>query len=229
MTPDERLIAYVDGELPDADRAVFEVEMAADAGLAAEVQRHRALAARLAAAYAPILAEPVPLRLTAAARAANDRVARPMGPRQWAAMAACLIVGIAAGRALWPASGPLSMEGGALVARGGLDKALTTQLAAEVGPVKVGLTFRDHAGRYCRTFESPRDSLAGVACRQDGRWIAAATASWRAQAGPDYRTAASGAPPAVLASVDAMIAGETLDATSERAARDKGWTPKATP
>jgi hypothetical protein len=40
---------------------------------------------------------------------------------------------------------------------------------------------------------------------------------------PAYRTAASELPPEVLAAVDRELAGEVLDATQERAARDRGW------
>ena len=164
MTRDERLIAYVDGELDAAARAAFEAEMAADPALAAEVALHRGLAARVGAAYAPILDEPVPAQLVAMASAAND--ARPgwmrLGPPAWAAMAACLVVGVLAGRLAWPQPGPLVARDGALTARGELAGALTTQLAAEPGVVKVGLSFRAADGRYCRTFQSARERLAGL-------------------------------------------------------------------
>jgi hypothetical protein len=142
-------------------------------------------------------------------------------------MAACLLVGVLAGRALYPDQGPLATRGGALVARGGLEKALTTQLASQGGGViKVGLTFKDHDGAWCRTFESAPDRLAGLACRADGRWVARTTSVWTpAAAGPEYRTAGSDTPPAVLAAVDAAIAGAPLDAAAERSARDGGWKP----
>jgi len=224
-SPEERLMAYVDGGLSPADRAAFEADMAADPALAAQAEQHRALAARVAAAYGPVLDEPVPPRLIAVASAANDRPAVRIGLPQWAAMAACLVVGVAAGRALWPDSGPLSVRGGVLVARGGLDKALTVQLASDQGPAKIGLSFRDRAGRYCRTFESAPDRLAGLACRDEGRWIVATATAWTPQAGPEYRAAATATPPAVLAAVDASIAGEALDAAGERAARASGWAP----
>jgi hypothetical protein len=225
MTADERLIAYLDGELPDAERATFEAELARDPALATQVERHRALAARVSGAYAPVLKEPVPPALIAVASAANDRGRPRRGLPQWAAMAACLVLGVVAGRAVWPQTGPLVSQGQALVARGGLDRALTTQLAAEAGPIRVGLTFRAHDGRYCRTFQSQADRLAGLACREDGHWVAQATTAWSAQAQPDYRTAASATPRTVLAAVDALIVGDPLDAVAERAARDHGWKP----
>jgi hypothetical protein len=89
----------------------------------------------------------------------------------------------------------------------------------------MGLSFKAKDGRYCRTFQSARDELAGLACRHDGRWVAQTTAAWAPQASADYRTAASAVPPAVLAAVDSMSSGEVLDAPAERAARDRGWKP----
>jgi hypothetical protein len=224
MTLEERLIAYVDGELAAPDRAAFEAELAADPTLADKVAGHRRLAARISSAYAPVLGEPAPPQLVAIASAANDRGAGRRLPR-WAAMAAGLVIGVVAGRALWPEPGPLAVSGGELIARGGLDQALTSRLAADGGALRVGLTFKARDGRYCRTFRSAEDRLAGLACRHDGRWVALATAAWAPAPSPDYRTAASGDPPAVLAAVDAAIAGETLDPAAERAARDRGWKP----
>ena len=140
-------------------------------------------------------------------------------------MAACLALGVLAGRLLWPQQGPLVARGGALVAHGDLDKALTTRLAADGGALRVGLTFRARDGGYCRTFESAADHLAGLACRRDGRWAVRVTSAWSPEPATGYRTAASSTPPAVLAAVDATIAGDALDAAAERAARDRGWNP----
>ena len=226
MTLDERLIAYVDGELPAAERARLEAEIAADPGLAARLARHRALAETVSAAFAPVLDEAVPARLLAAATAANDRGAgRPSRARlaPWAAIAASLLVGVVAGRIAWPTSAVLVQQGGALTAQGHLARALDVQLAADPGPVKVGLTFRAADGRVCRTFESAPDRLAGLACRADGGWAARTVTAWAPPAQAAYRQAASDTPPEVLAAVDALIAGQPLDASAERAARDRGW------
>jgi anti-sigma-K factor RskA len=223
MGRDEQVMAYVDGEMEASAAAAFEADMANDVDLAAEVQQQRRLRARLAAAYAPVLDEPVPMRLAAAASAANDRGRPAFGRPQWAAMAACLAVGVLAGRLAMPERGPLVSQDGVLVAHGELAQALSDRLAAEPGAIRVGLSFRNAGGAYCRTFQSAPDRLAGLACRQDGRWVAQTTTAWTAAAGPDYRTAGSETPPAVLAAVDEMIAGEPLDAEGERAARAKDW------
>ena len=225
MTPEERLIAYLDGELDAEARARFEAEAAADPRLAAELAGHRRVGRRVTGTYAPVLDEPVPPHLVALVTAANDRAPARFGPPRWAALAACLVAGVLVGRLAWPQPGPLADRDGALVARGSLDRALTAQLASDEGPIRIGLTFQAADGRYCRTFADPAEALAGLACRQSGRWLAVTTATLAPAAGaaPAYRTAASETPAAVLAAVDALKAGDALDATAERAARDRAW------
>lgn len=217
----ERVIAYLDGELGPAELTAFEAEMASDPDLAAEVEAHRALAGRLVAAYAPVLEEPVPLRLTVAASTANDRRRRPP-MLTWAAMAASLVVGILAGRFAF-APEPTVAVGADVPARLELAQALDRQLASDPGIVRIGLTFRDNEGRYCRTFQSAPDRLAGLACRSGSSWQVATATTWSPVAAPQYRTAGSATPPEVLAAVDRSLAGDTLDATQEKAARDAGW------
>ena len=59
----DTVAAFVDGELDDLTMRRIEREAAIDPALAAEIARHRALKARLAAHYAPIAQEAVPERL----------------------------------------------------------------------------------------------------------------------------------------------------------------------
>jgi hypothetical protein len=222
MSREEILIAYVDGELDAATRARFEAEIAKDVELARAVERHRALATRVSAAYAPVIGERVPPQLLAVAAAANDRKSPRSGLAPWAAVAASLLVGVLAGRAVWPAGGPVAATGQGLEARGALAQALTTRLAADAGPVKVGLTLKTADGGYCRTFQSAPDRLAGLACRDGERWRLRTLTAWAPPAATAYRQAGSDTPPEVLAAVDAL-AGEPLDAPAERTARDRGW------
>lgn len=215
-----RVLAYVDNELSPRDAAAFEAELARDPALAKEVERHRALTAAVGRAYAPVLDEAVPPRLTMVANAANDP-GRGWW-RSWGAVAASLVVGVIIGRMALPTSDVVQGPGG-LVARGALARGLTTQLAADTGPIQVGLTFKDSAGRWCRTFESTPARMAGVACRDDRRWrVELATAVGVSQT-PTYRTAASQMSPAILAVVDGLRAGDPLDAEAERRARDGQW------
>lgn len=222
---DLTVAAYVDGELDAAARARFEADMARDPSLADAVAAERRLRARLAAAYDPVLSEPVPTALRMAAEAANDRPARRFGPPHWAAVAASLVAGVLLGRLALPQQqGPMSADGGAMAARGELAQALDERLAGEAGPIRVGLSFQARDGRYCRTFQSAPDRLAGLACRDGARWRVRTVSSW-APAATDYRTASSETPPEILAAVDALIAGDVLDPAAERAARQRGWQP----
>ena len=63
------LLAYVDGELDAAARADVDAAIAVDPQLAQRVQQQQALRQMLSATYDPVLDEPMPARLLAAARA----------------------------------------------------------------------------------------------------------------------------------------------------------------
>ncbi|MEZ6023076.1 MAG: zf-HC2 domain-containing protein [Hyphomonadaceae bacterium] len=176
---DEKLIAFVDGELDGAERAEVEAALAADATLAARAEAQRKLRTRLSAAFDGALDEPVPERLRAATEAAPraadvasmaDRRAAKTRPqwsfREWGAMAASLVGGLVIGLGAMNANAPMIAPGDdGLVARGQLARALDTQLASdEAGAVRIGLSFRDQNGAYCRTFDAR--GTAGLACNQ---------------------------------------------------------------
>lgn len=220
--------AFTDGELDDLTARRVAREAETDAALAAEIARHRALKARLAAHYAPIAEEPVPGRLRALL--VDPRIDTSMAVRRevkcsrfapihWGAIAASLVLGLAVGAKPWMPEAAVTSAGGALVASGPLAEALDTQLAsnqlADAG-VRIGLSFRDRDGRYCRSFEGR--TLSGIGCRDDAGWALERT--MRGQGGADYRQASSGELAAVAA---AMMEGAPLDAAAERAARGRGW------
>ena len=252
MKPDaEQVMAYVDGELDAPARSAFEAALAQDAELRAAVQRERALRGALAAAYDPVLDEPVPAALQAALAAPNAVVdlaaarqarATRIAPRwqawrwpEWGAMAACLALGTAFG--LWGlAPGGSGVEeivarraDGTLVASGGLDRMLTSTLAADApasGGLAVGLSFAARDGRYCRVFSIDAGAAtAGLACRDGAAWQLQALAPSEAASAPPgaYRQAATALPRALLPVVERLRDGEALDAAGERAARDRGW------
>jgi len=143
---DERLMAYVDGELAPDERVDVERALAADPALATRVARERALRARIDAAFAPELEEPVPERLRRAAlpptvvdlsvsRArrrwplARDRDAASWGV--WGGIAASLVVGVIIGR-LMPMVGERAPTADAsLVASGAIADALEHARAAD--------------------------------------------------------------------------------------------------
>ena len=239
---DETLMAYADGELDGPTRAAVEAAMAADPEVARRIAQHQALRSRLHSAFDPVLAEALPERLLAAVRGTAPQphpgkvTALRRAPvrwswPQWAALAASLLVGVLLGPWLVRAPGraPLVTHDGTVLAAGALARALSEQLASNQGAdaaVQIGVSFRSRGGDYCRTFVlREKSALAGLACRAQGAWrLEALAASESAPArGGEYRAAAAALPPAVAGTLDALIAGEPLDARAEAAARDRGW------
>jgi anti-sigma factor RsiW len=81
------VMAYVDGEMPPEDIALFEPRLALEPALADAVARERRLRASLQSAYAPVLDEPMPAGLLdllaipdAAAKAAPPHLAAAPAP-----------------------------------------------------------------------------------------------------------------------------------------------------
>jgi len=227
---EEKLIAFVDGELSGAELADVERAIASDAEVRARVEAHQRLRAKLSMAFDGALSEPVPERLRAATAApkaaevvslADRREQRAKWSfREFGAMAASLAGGLIIGLGVM-SNGNASMiaqTGDGLVARGALAQALDTQLASDdAGAVRIGLSFRDQQGSYCRTFDA--QGTAGLACNDGDSWNVAMTAA----SGPTGEVRQASAPAAILAAVDEMIEGDVLDAEAEASARDAGW------
>ena len=244
--PDDVLMAYADDELDARTRAAVEAAMASDPDIARRIAQHKALRTRVHSAFNKVLDEPVPTRLLQVVRSgpsAPDRnnvvpLRRHLPQRwswpQWSAIAASLIVGVIAGRLVLVRSsmpGPIVARGGRVLASGTLADALSRQLAGDqtaAERVRIGVSFRSKSGNYCRTFvlASPA-ALAGLACRAGDGWqvqVLARTELPEAGSGT-YRQAASPMPPAVIAAVSNLIAGEPLDGQAEAAARARHWQP----
>ncbi|WP_457419018.1 hypothetical protein [Roseateles sp. P5_E7] len=189
---------------------------------------------RLSAAFDGVLSEPVPDRLKAllaepapqvvdlgAVRAKVQAKGRAMSSwAAWGGMAATLVLGTLIGTRLAPPGGD-----DRLLASGAIATALDRQLASApaTGPAAVAtqISFKARDGRWCRSFSTT--TSAGLACREpDGAWALQQVAATAAPAG-GMRQAASALPPAVLAAVDDLMAGEALNAEQERTARDSGW------
>jgi hypothetical protein len=247
---DETLLAYVDNELDAAARAEVEAAIAADPELARRVEQQRSLRKLLGAAYGPVLEEPVPPRLVAAAQAPRPAPAKAKvvelaaaresrrppegraawGWAQWGGMAACLVVGLFAGRAGWLAlpGEEIASKDGRMIARGSLGQALSTQLAstqAVEAPVKIGLSYLTRGDEYCRTF-TMKSGTGGLACRRGSDWELRVLSQDRPADGAagNLRMAASPVPPAVVGVMAEHIQGQPLDAQAERAAMSKGWS-----
>jgi hypothetical protein len=179
---DEALMAYADGEVDEATRAIIETEMRENPEIRRRIAEHRALREAMQGAFSAVLDEPVPQRLIDAARghdAARGQTAAPAGGggvdlararraaagqaprrrRSWqpAAMAASLLVGLALGYVGWHSAKPLvtTSSSGELIAGAGLADALSNQLSEDRSPglaAITGLSFRAKTGDYCRTF-----------------------------------------------------------------------------
>lgn len=229
---DDMLMAFVDNELDEVSRARVERAVAEDPALKARLEQQQRLRALLSAHYAPVAEEEVPERLRAMLETnvvpfppAKPRPARPLW-QTMTALAATLVLGLAIGRTLLapaPATGPLAVADGRMVARGELAQALDSQLASAQpdGTVtRIGVTFARNDGQTCRTFDSA--VAAGIACRAGDAWQIVMTSAGSGTQGGDYRQAGSGSMLVQQAAQD-MMAGEPFDAAAERRARDSGW------
>ena len=245
--PDEEVFAFVDGELPPEAMARIEAAMATDPQLALRVETQRSLrrllagphggvarrpapehpAATTTAKPAEVIAFPSPQAKAKAAKAKSREhkppkpaSAKAEGGQGWIAMVACLVVGLVVGRFAAPSPPTLSgVDDTPPIATGPLAQALGGAATGQAaGPVRIALTFKDRNGLYCRAYQAtgPAPS-AGVACREAAGWKVRMVSG----AGP----AGAGAPAAVMAAANAMIAGQPLDAGGEAKARAAGWKP----
>ena len=240
---DEILMAYLDNELPPDERARVEAALAADPNVRAQLSRQERLHEMFAAAFDPVVRQPIPDRLIAAARTAPVSMRWRLreglssllsggagaGMQRYAVAMATLVLGIGLGIVF----ANLSMgtgskdEAGAIVAQRDLAHILDVQLASDEttnGP-RVGVSFRSKAGALCRTFDmaASADNVAGIACRKGSAWTVEALAPAEAHSGAPYEVAGSGMPAAVRDALAGLIDGEPLNAKQEQQARDDGW------
>lgn len=238
---EELLIAYADGELSGEELRYVEDTLKTRPELRGFVERQRALRGKVENAFRPLLSEDVPQAITDAVFAkpvsaqwrwgrAIDRLASQSLSRRilvWSGIpaAAALTCGVLLGIALAPQGAIQFDNAGSMTAQGALNAALETQLASTQDPsrsIRIGISFAAKDGRFCRSFEN--DGTSGVACRTGRGWSIVALAS-APKDGSEYRMAA-GMPDSLRAAVSGLIEGQPLDATAERAARDRGWAPR---
>lgn len=224
---EELVDAFVDGQLDPAQAAQVAAALEAHPALALRAARQRELRALLQRQFAPVLEEPVPLRLQAAATGARPRAARRGAApawRAWGALAASLMLGVLLGLALrgGVTQPPYAMHEGTLVARGALGRALTGQLSQQdSADVVIGLSLRTPDGRICRSFSLPGGE-AGLACREGERWRIDVLTT-QAPATEEYRQASSRMPEMLRLAIESRAAGPVLSDAEETALRDRGW------
>jgi hypothetical protein len=230
MVDDEEFFAWLDGELDEQASGRVAAAVAASPELIAKAEQHRKLAVDLRGAFAPAMRGAAAPRFERAevidfgARATERSNRRGwFAVPQLVAMAASLAIGlVVGGQFVGRSVSPVAVEGGQLVAASGLDQALDTRLASApvAGAPRIGLTFRDAAGRICRSFADA--AASGLACREGGSWqIRGLYPAAEGQAG-DYRMAA-GEDPRLAALIDQTIAGDPFDAAQEKAALQANW------
>ncbi|MGO4411305.1 MULTISPECIES: hypothetical protein [unclassified Brevundimonas] len=236
---DDTLMRRIDGELSPREAEQVDAAALAYPEVAARLEDMRRLRATAREAF-PVAADPrdqALARLIAAGAAQSRSPLAGLGraladastPRRaalWGGLAtAAFAGGVLLGPYLGQADRGFAVGAGGALKNAGLVRVLDTRLAADGADAdgrSVGLTFRDDEGRWCRTFRADEARLAGLACRGHDGWAMQALAATDGAAS-EVRTAAADTPDAVLAAVDAVISGETLDAPAEARARDAGW------
>lgn len=223
------LNAYLDGELPPPEAQRVTELLAQSSDLRAWILEQEALRDQIRDAFGPIAQLPAPDRLVRAALSApvswRWRVKQAFSAISFkilAPAAAMLMAGLVIGINLNPAQ-DVNMNGGTPIAKGALASALDSQLASAGSSdrIRLGISFRNHAGQDCRTFMD--GDQAGLACRAGKDWSVAALIATPPEARGTYRMAGSEMPGAIRRMVMATIDGMPFDATEEKTARDQGW------
>jgi hypothetical protein len=219
----EELAAFADGQLEPERQQEIAKAVAADPSLAAEVEAHRALKAKLGTHFAPILADPIPEKLTAMLTADRSNVIdfserREGRSRRWVRWSWVAGPALAASLAL-----AIFLPRDDSYAKGPLATALETQLVAEQSgkePTRILLTFRDGEGSYCRAFAGSEES--GIACRDAKGWRLRTQGEPASAQQGDYRMAAAPAS-SVLEAAQSLAVGAGLTAVEEKAVRQRHW------
>lgn len=233
MIGEEKLMAYVDGEIAEADRAFVEDALRHNGRGLEALARERRLRTSIVALYDPALHEEVPERLTRLLGSpAHSRPAAPpfaSGRDGWwrnvTAIAATLVLGIFLGFGVASERSSPAIET-AYVADRALGRALDVQLASTQNPgapIQIGTSFVDREGVPCRSFRT--SGAVGLACRDGGRWALKLVAPFKRSGAFEYQQAAS-TTTLIMPSVQDLMAGDPMDAIEERRARDSGWATR---
>lgn len=235
---EDHVVAYVDGCLEGEALAEFESALTADPKLVDRVTAQRWIKRQIVAAYgAPPESPSKDAELVAefglgakgnvtsiAAQRRQSPATRTRWTLQAGSLAATLVVGIFFGQNLFPTqTSMISQTNGQLVASAELADKLSNELAGDVGPVQIGISFRTAEG-LCRTF-SIEQSVSGLGCRRKGQWVLPImTAGPGVEAlGSEYRLASGNISPEVMTEVDRRITGSPLTIAEEKQFRDAGW------
>lgn len=241
MISDTELLAYLNGQLAEPRMTEIESALAADAAVMARLEAladgSAAVDQTVAAAFDAVLAEPVPPALLAAAspavvdfaaaRAARDQsAAAPRSPIRWwqpAALAASLAIGLVIGTGVPKGDSDALIIADATGTRAGptLAAALAstrsgTDAKLPGGVLRPLISVRAGNGDLCRQFGVQQDqtALVALACRRGDQWQIVVASSAVASRN-EYAQAAGPGEAAITAALDALAAGEPLDAEAE--------------
>lgn len=236
--PDEKLSAFLDGELGPAEAAEIEAAAKADPALGSRLDALDAATRRFAAAIGAIDDAPAPASVEALLRPKPDNVVAFRKPKRdapgWrapAAIAASLLAIVVAvglfgaqpggGERMRVATGPVERTSPLHRALDRTPGAEWTEIGkARVSPVA---TFRIAGGAPCREFiaTEERRAVRAVACRDDRQWTIKIAAE-EAAPGAGYQPA-SAAGAAIGAFIDGAIEGDALGPDDERALIAAKW------
>lgn len=228
MTTDEELSRYLDGELAEGESDSVRRAVAADPGLAARLERLRAVDRTFADAVRAIDAAPLPAAVAAMLAEPAPRMRPRLSAVGWrlpAALAATLAIGVFGGAALSSFNRPqmTALAAGPSPAGSRLSQALDTaasgsRLAVGDATLHALVSFRTSAGALCREFrfEHGASGAHGVACRHEGAWTVQVAAAAPPESEGAYRAASTDA--AIDAFVADIMSGDVLGADEERAA-----------
>lgn len=232
----ERIAAYLDGAMSDAEVELFEQEMARDPQLATEVERLASNDSLLREAFAETadngiddaflkrmaLGQLAPPTSPALPAAANDnspfwrRWQVPLGAGIAAALALALTFTLRGGAAQSPVGLALEQTPSGQVA--------TLDNGATITPV---LSFKAGDGRFCRefTYAAASGERGAIACRNAKNWSVEAWGDGAATLpDPDEIALASGAGETSLDEAYASLgAGDPLQMSEENDLIAKGW------
>lgn len=220
----EDIAAFADGELTGERQAEVAAAVAADPTLAADVEAHRALKARLAGHFAPIAEQPVPDHLAAMLRpkeaevvdfaAARERVEAKRRLPRWSLYAGPALAASLALALFLPRGGSDELDPQLLAA---LDSQLVSEQPSD-GDTRILLSFRNREDQFCRAYSVPGRSA--IACRTSGGWEDRAEVEYSPGSSTDYRQASTNP---IFEQVQEMADGPALDAEQEAAALKSGW------
>ncbi len=229
---DEMLMAAVDGELEAAQVAEIERLAAANPPIARRMAAFRESRLAAVAAFADVLAEPVPERLVAAAEGKLVRLAPVRRPwRRYAVAAAFVLI---AGASAFVGSRMSSPPAGSVLARAA-DPRLLEALAdtptgvdiEEAGVVARILASYRVEGGYCRLYtvgDGAPGSVRALACGAEGTFSVVLAAAGDGREGA-YEPAGDVVAGSIDSNLDAAGAGPALTPEEEAASLAAGWIP----